>query len=71
MNIWKANGFNNSPNTIEINYELNHVNRNTNNFVAAYCEIDTISRLHHLLEGIDKSNCLNYYNQKNFSLFQS
>ena len=27
---------------------------NTNNFVAAYCEIDTISRLHHLLEAIDE-----------------
>ena len=37
MNIWKANGFNNSSNTIEINYKLNHVTRNTNNFVAADC----------------------------------
>ena len=37
VNIWKANGFNNSSNTIEINYKLNHVKRNTNNFVAADC----------------------------------
>ena len=39
MNIWKANGFNNSFTTIEINYKFNHVKRNTNTntFVAAYC----------------------------------
>ena len=53
-NIWKANGFNNSSTTIEINYKSNHVKLNINSFVAAYCEIDTISRLHHLLEVIDE-----------------
>ena len=57
-NIWKANGFNNSSTTIEINYKSNHVKLNTNNFVAAYCKIDTISRLHHLLEVIDEMNFL-------------
>ena len=44
---------------------------NPNNFVAAYCEIDTISRLHHLLEVIDEMNFLILKVEKIIDIFNS